>query len=215
VRTPAPGSAAHWDERYAQGSPWPSGPNVTVREVATALAPGRARDVACGDGRHSLWLAGLGWQVDAVDFSAVAVQRGREHAEHLAAAGTLPGHVSWSVADVSRDVPEPHSYDLVLLAFVHLPPEQAAAALALSASGVAPGGRLLLVGHDRTNPTHGTGGPQRPDVLTDPDGVAEAMRAAGLVVERAEVVRREVEGAARPALDTVVVARRPNPGPRS
>jgi SAM-dependent methyltransferase len=150
-----------------------------------------------------------------VDFSAVAVQRGREHAERLAAGGALPGHVSWSVADISQDVPEPRAYDLVLLAFVHLPPEQAAAALALSASGVAPGGRLLLVGHDRTNPTHGTGGPQRPDVLTDPDGVAEAMRAAGLVVERAEVVRREVEGAARPALDTVVVARRPNPGPRS
>ncbi len=209
MSSPPHGSASHWDERYSQGSPWPSGPNVTVREFAAELAPGRARDVACGDGRHSLWLAGLGWQVDAVDFSAVAVQRGRENAERLAAGGTLPGHVSWSVADVSLDVPEPHAYGLVLLAFVHLSPEQAAATLALSASAVAPGGRLLLVGHDRTNPARGTGGPQRPDVLTDPDDVAAALRAAGLVVERAEVVRREVDGAARPALDTVVVARRP------
>lgn len=207
---PARGSAEAWDARYAAGSPWPQGPNVTVHEVVGPLPAGRARDVACGDGRHAVWLAGLGWQVEAVDFSAVAVERGRRTAERLSADGALPGAVTWRVADVSTDRPEPASADLVLLAFLHLPPEQAMAALELSASAVAPGGLLLLVGHDRTNLDQGTGGPQHPEVLTDAEVVAAALRAAGLVVERAEVVTRPVEGAERPALDTVVLARRPN-----
>ncbi|MCV2395002.1 class I SAM-dependent methyltransferase [Actinotalea sp. M2MS4P-6] len=208
---PARGTAADWDQRYAQGSPWHAGPNVTVREVVSALPPGRARDVACGDGRHSIWLAGLGWSVDAVDFSAVAVERGRETAERLAADGALPGPIRWAVADVSTDRPEPGSADLVLLSFVHLPPDQARSTLELSASALAPGGRLLLVGHDRTNLTAGVGGPRRHEVLTDPDEVAEVLTGAGLRVERAEIVRRSVAGADRDALDTVVEAVRPVP----
>lgn len=206
---PARGSAAAWDARYAAGSPWPQGPNATVHEIVAPLPPGRARDVACGDGRHAVWLAGLGWQVEAVDFSAVAVERGRRTAERLAADGALPGSVSWRVADVATDAPEPASADLVLLAFLHLPPEQAAAALELSVRAVAPGGLLLLVGHDRTNLDHGTGGPRHAEVLTDVEVVAGALRAGGLRVERAEVVPRGVEGAERPALDTVVLARHP------
>lgn len=203
------GSAAAWDARYAAGSPWPDGPNATVREVVEPLRPGRARDVACGDGRHAVWLAGLGWQVEAVDFSAVAVERGRRTAERLAADGALLGSVSWHVADVSTDRPEPASADLVLLAFLHLPPDQARDALALSARAVAPGGLMLVVGHDRSNLEHGTGGPQRPEVLTDLDAVTRALVSAGLRVDRAEVLTRPVEGADRPALDTVVLARRP------
>lgn len=207
---PARGSAAAWDARYAAGSPWPDGPNVTVHEIVEPLPAGRARDVACGDGRHAVWLAGLGWHVEAVDFSAVAVDRGRRAAERLAADGALPGSVSWRVADVATDRPEPASADLVLLAFLHLPPDEAMAALELSAHAVAPGGLLLLVGHDRTNLEHGTGGPRHAEVLTDADVVAGALRAAGLLVERAEVVTRPVVGAERPALDTVVLARRPS-----
>ncbi|MDO8106597.1 class I SAM-dependent methyltransferase [Isoptericola sp. b441] len=201
--------AARWDERYAAGSPWPAGPNATVRDLVAPLTPGRARDVACGDGRHAIWLAGLGWQVDAVDFSAVAIARGRARADQLAADGVLPGQVRWSVADVSQDVPEPRSADLVLLAYVHLLPAQAVATLERSASAVAPGGLLLLVGHDRSNLHHGTGGPQRPEVLTDLDVVTHTLHESGLDVVRAEVLPREVEGAERAALDAVVVAQRP------
>jgi 2-polyprenyl-3-methyl-5-hydroxy-6-metoxy-1,4-benzoquinol methylase len=47
-----------------------------VEEVA-GLAPGRALDLACGEGRNALWLAGKGWQVTAVDFSAVGLEKAR------------------------------------------------------------------------------------------------------------------------------------------
>jgi SAM-dependent methyltransferase len=204
--------AAQWDARYAQGSPWSAEPNGTVRQVVGTLTPGRARDVACGDGRHAVWLARLGWQVDAVDFSAVAIESGRRRAaaaaDELVAEGRALGTIAWTVADVATDRPVPFSADLVLLAYVQLEPERAEATLRLSASAVAPGGILLLVGHDVSNLEHGTGGPQRPEVLTDPEAVAGVLRDAGLTVERAEVVERTVHGAERPARDAVVIARR-------
>ncbi len=168
--------AAHWDARYAAGSPWGREPNRTVHELVAGLAPGRARDVAAGDGRHALWLAGNGWRVDALDFSGTAVAQGRAATARLADAGELRGTVHWRVADATLDRPEPLAYDLVLHAYLHLPPPAARTALTLSAGGVAPGGLFLLVGHDRTNLEDGFGGPQDPDVLTDAATVRSAPR---------------------------------------
>ena len=64
---------ARWDERYrTQVVDWTPAP--VVSRCAPPAAPGaRALDVACGAGRHSLTLAELGYTVDAVDISAVAL----------------------------------------------------------------------------------------------------------------------------------------------
>ncbi|MEO8100652.1 MAG: methyltransferase domain-containing protein [Acidobacteriota bacterium] len=51
----------------------PPGPRLFVEHIARNLVPGRALDLACGAGRNALWLAGLGWQVTAVDSSATAI----------------------------------------------------------------------------------------------------------------------------------------------
>ncbi|MDQ3610513.1 MAG: class I SAM-dependent methyltransferase, partial [Actinomycetota bacterium] len=68
----------HWDARYADADrPWLSAPSGTVAGALAGLAPGRALDVATGTGRHAVWLASSGWQVTAVDFSAVGVAQGR------------------------------------------------------------------------------------------------------------------------------------------
>jgi hypothetical protein len=57
-------SAADWDSRYS-GSDliWGSEPNLWVEQETAGLPPGRALDLACGEGRNSIWLAGRGWQV--------------------------------------------------------------------------------------------------------------------------------------------------------
>lgn len=60
---------------------WSSGPNRFVAEECADLVPGRALDLACGEGRNALWLAEAGWTVTAVDFSAVAIGRARGVAE--------------------------------------------------------------------------------------------------------------------------------------
>ena len=64
--------ARAWDERYAAAElVWSATPNQFVATELADLPPGRALDLAAGEGRNALWLAGLGWQVTAVAFSLV------------------------------------------------------------------------------------------------------------------------------------------------
>ena len=68
-----------WNERYAAHDlVWGAEPNRFLAEELAALpAQGRALDLACGEGRNAIWLAKRGWQVTAVDYSSVAVERAR------------------------------------------------------------------------------------------------------------------------------------------
>ncbi|GAA4957376.1 hypothetical protein GCM10023205_19600 [Yinghuangia aomiensis] len=114
--------------------------------------------------------------------------------------------MEWVTADLLTWTPEPGAYDLVLVAYLHLPEAEMAKVLAAAAASVAPGGTFLLIGHDVTNLTEGVGGPQEPSILHTPERVAGAL--GDLRVDRAERVRRPVvvEGEQREAVDTLVRA---------
>ncbi|WTW93382.1 class I SAM-dependent methyltransferase [Streptomycetaceae bacterium NBC_01309] len=194
--------AKAWDERYAGTElVWSADPNRYVAEQTGDLPPGRALDLAAGEGRNSIWLAKRGWRVTAVDFSAAALAKAKllSDAQDVA--------VDWVTADLLTWRPEPGAYDLVLVAYLHLPEAEIAAVLANAAAAVAPGGTFLLVGHDLDNLAQGVGGPQDPAILHTPDKVS-AVLGDGLRVERAERVRRPVtvEGEEREAIDTLVRA---------
>jgi SAM-dependent methyltransferase len=198
-----------WDHRYADASLlWSAEPNRFAAEELGPLPPGRALDLAAGEGRNAIWLASRGWTVTAIDFSAVAIARGRELSGKLTAGEPAAGddRIEWIVADVLQHRPTPAAFDAVLVAYLHLPPDALRAVLAVAATAVAPGGIALVIGHDLANLDGGTGGPQNPDILYTPETVAAAL--PGLTVERAERVRRPVEGTDG-AIDTVVRARRP------
>ena len=61
-----------WDEKHRRDE-MPHEPIALVRDYAR-LAPGkRALDIACGNGRHSKFLATQGFEVDALDISEVAI----------------------------------------------------------------------------------------------------------------------------------------------
>ena len=197
-------SQAMWDARYEEKPAlWGDDPNLFVAHHATSLPPGTALDLGCGDGRHAVWLASQGWQVTAVDFSAVALARG---AEVAAQAGVT---VTWVEDDVTRWTPAPAAYDLVLLAYLQLPSEVFAPVLRAALAAVAPGGHLLLVGHHTDNLEHGVGGPPDRDLLQDEEQVLAALD--GFTVHRAERAPRPVigeDGQTRHALDLVVLAER-------
>lgn len=133
-----------WEERY-QGATavWSGRPNHWLVAEASGLRPGTALDAGSGEGGDSLWLAARGWQVTAVDFAAAALERGAR----AAAAAGLADRVDWVRADL-RDWTPPASYDLVSVQFLHPAAEVRAAVLGGLAAAVAPGGTLLLVGHD-------------------------------------------------------------------
>ncbi len=70
-------SAQDWDARYRDRDlVWGARPNTWV-EAEIALPPGRALDLACGEGRNSIWLAQRGWQVTGIDFSHEAIRKAR------------------------------------------------------------------------------------------------------------------------------------------
>ena len=66
-----------WNRRYA-GSElvWTAQPNRFLVAEAGDLPPGRALDLACGEGRNAVWLAERGWQVTGVDFSDIGAREG-------------------------------------------------------------------------------------------------------------------------------------------
>ena len=191
----------HWDERHAARDPIesPEADPTLVAEVVD-LVPGRALDLGSGDGRNAIWLAANGWRTTAVDFSSVAIERARARAE---AAGVA---ADWLRADLLDWTPPPDAFDLVALMFMHLPPDERRRVYARAAAAVAPGGTLLVVGHDRSNLTSGAGGPQDPDVLFTPQDVAADLPPDFRIV-RAEVVRRP-GGGERGPIDAVVRAER-------
>ena len=68
-----------WNARYAQKELlWTAQPNRLFAAEVEGIEPGRALDVACGEGRNAVWLAELGWQVTGIDFSDVALGKAAE-----------------------------------------------------------------------------------------------------------------------------------------
>lgn len=200
--------AADWDARYAASElVWGTDPNRFVAAELEGLPPGRALDVACGEGRNALWLATRGWHAVGVDFSAAAVERARR----LAGEAGVAGAVEFVVGDVVAGPLPEGPFDAVVVAYLQLPADGRRAAVRAAASRLGAGGTLVIVGHDSDNLAHGAGGPQDPAVLyRAADLVADLAGIDGLSVEKAEQVSRPVSTPAgeRTALDALVVARR-------
>ncbi|MCP2295198.1 Methyltransferase domain-containing protein [Nocardia amikacinitolerans] len=219
--------AADWDARYAQSElVWGAPPNSTVVEHVYGLdrrvpprpdtADGetlpRALDLACGEGRNAVWLATHGWEVHAVDYSQVGIDKGRTVATRLSR--SVRGRITWQCADVTdldaAGVTGP--YELVLMVFLHLPAEQRRAVLRRAAELLTPAGTLLVLGHDTLNLAEGFGGPPDPSILFTPDDiVADLAATSDLEIRTAERVLRPTEH--RDAIDALVIATKPAPEP--
>ena len=174
-----------WNARYlAKPLVWSAAPNRLLEETTRQLRPGRALDVACGEGRNAIHLAARGWQVTAVDFSDVAVDKGRQ----IAAQRGIT--VNWQVADINALALHPGGFDLVAVIFLHTSSRERELWLPRVVNAVAPGGLFIYIGHDPRNIAEGVGGPQDPDVLPSVENLCETL--TGFHIEQAQVVRRTV-----------------------
>ncbi|MGV3518748.1 class I SAM-dependent methyltransferase [Luteitalea sp.] len=70
----------HYDKAYAGPPEFSTEPTRLLVEAVDALKPGRALDVAMGQGRNALFLAQRGWHVTGFDVSAVGLAKAREAA---------------------------------------------------------------------------------------------------------------------------------------
>ena len=134
-----------WDERYA-GSElvWSAEPNQFVGAECADLPPGRAVDLAAGEGRNAIWLARRGWNVTAVDFSQVALDKGRQLAGDTA--------VDWVCADATTWRGE--GYDLVVLAYLQLPAAERGRPPSATAFDALVPGRHVPPGRPRLDQPH-------------------------------------------------------------
>jgi SAM-dependent methyltransferase len=189
-----------WDQRY-EGSDlvWSAEPNIFLPPLVEGVAPGSALDVACGEGRNAIWLARQGWEATAFDFSAVGIDKAREHAGDT--------HVEWIVADATSFEPS-KKFDLVVIFYLHLPTVAFTQAFTHAVDTLAPGGTLFAVGHALSNIESGVGGPPYPEILWTVDGIAPML--TGLDVIELEERERYVESADATAIDIVVWATKPS-----
>ena len=142
-------TAQSWDERYTETAQrWSGSVNPTLPSLVAPLPPGRALDVGCGEGADAVWLAEHGWDVSALDISAVAVERGRARCSNAA--------ITWLVGDLAA-LPdlgnfnhgrvEVGRFDLVSLQYPAIPRGPQDSTVDVLLDLVAPGGWLLVVGH--------------------------------------------------------------------
>ncbi|MFE5699713.1 class I SAM-dependent methyltransferase [Rhodococcus koreensis] len=199
--------ATAWDERYSQSElVWGAPPNAVVVEQVTALPRGRALDLACGEGRNAHWLATRGWEVTGLDYSAVALDKARRVAAE--APRSVRERLEYRVADVT-DSDLGGEYDLVLMIYLHLAPEERLQVVNRAISALKPDGILMILGHDAVNLSQGVGGPQDIEILYTPDDLM-TMLDGRLNVDVAE--RRFRETGAGTAIDALLVAHRPSLG---
>jgi SAM-dependent methyltransferase len=102
------------------------------------LSPGRVLELGCGNGRNAAYLASRGCQVDAVDFSAWAIERAR---------GRAAGSVTFQCCSIF-EASIPHgAYDLVYDSgcFHHVAPHRRADYVDLVRRALRPRGRFGLV----------------------------------------------------------------------
>jgi SAM-dependent methyltransferase len=224
-------NAEAWDARYRKARDsagarlWSAVPTALLPQSVAGWRPGRALDLATGDGRNAIWLAANGWRVTAVDFSTEAIKSAKGHALDVGMT------VDWQCADVttwlgaraqsrnntdttdqSTNPDSNHLFDLITIIYLHIPHPELVGVIESAHKLLAPGGHLLAIGHDVENIGSGTSGPTSPAILYTPELLASAVSAGS--IERCETVSRDV--AADPELsseitgtarDTILIAR--------
>ncbi|WP_305092782.1 bifunctional 2-polyprenyl-6-hydroxyphenol methylase/3-demethylubiquinol 3-O-methyltransferase UbiG [Prescottella sp. R16] len=199
--------AADWNERYSQADMvWGTPPNPVVVEYATSLPAGRALDLACGEGRHALWLATRGWRTTGVDFSDVAIDKARRIASPSPRA--VRERLDYVVDDIvtTTVLDDPSGFDLILMIFVHPSPAERAALVGRIVDALKPEGILMILGHDTLNATEGVGGPPDHEILYTPDDLAIDVDGRLDIVTAERRFRETPDGT---AIDALLVARKP------
>lgn len=140
----AAAQTAEWDARYGEhdGAMWSGRPNGRLVAEVGDLTPGRALDVACGEGADAIWLARRGWTVTAIDISDVALRRAREAAE------LADVTIEWVCGDALQTPFPARSFDLVSMQYAALPKVGGEPAVRRLVDTVRPGGLLLAIYHD-------------------------------------------------------------------
>ena len=180
-----------WDRKYGAGEgPVHFRPNRLLTNNRDLLTGGRALDVACGFGGNALYLASLGYRVDAVDVSAVALARAQGEAKRRGL------QINLVQADLARWWLPPSCYDLITV-FFYLNREL----MPRLARWLRPGGLLFQANRNKRFLDVRPG--FDPDYLLEPGELHRLASGAGLeILHHADSAPDRVH-------DSQIIARRP------
>jgi len=177
-----------WDERFSEpGYAYGTEANDFLVSVADRIPRGKVLCLAEGEGRNAVYLAGLGYEVTAVDSSIVGLEKARSLArEHGVSIETVN-------ADLAEYPIEATTWQGIVSIFCHLPPVTRAALHERCLRGLAPGGVFILEGFTPRQLELGTGGPRSHELLMELDIIRQELPGLHLEIAR-ELMREVVEG---------------------
>jgi tellurite methyltransferase len=160
-----------WDRRYAEDSQRKRiHPGELISQWVDKLPVGRALDVACGLGQKSIYLAQAGFQVDAIDVSAIGLDQAKQAAEAEGLA------INWIQHDLDLPYEFGSNYDVIIVMwYVDL------SLIRRLCDQLAPGGYLLCEEHLAcdlaSSELIGSTliGPGNPDFRVAPNALREAV----------------------------------------
>lgn len=188
-----------WNQRFGeQEFAYGKEPNDFLASINFADSSGKVMCLAEGQGRNAVYLAGLGFEVTALDLSDVGLQRAHELAEERGVS------IQTVVADLSTFEIEPGSQDGIVMIFGHTPPIIRKHVHLEIISGLKSGGFLVMEGYGKDQLKYKTGGPPMEPLLYS---LAELMEDFGQDFEweiAHEIEREIIEGSYHRGTSAVV-----------
>ena len=158
------GNPGFWDQRYGEpGWAYGTEPNDFLRSEANRIPLGEVLCLAEGEGRNAVYLAGLGYQVEAIDQSSTGL------AKAVALAAQKSVTIRTMQADLVEFDPGRSRWQGIVSIFVHLPAPLRRLIHGRMVQALAPGGLLLLEAYAPAQLAIGTGGPKEPERLCSLD----------------------------------------------
>ena len=177
-----------WDERFSEpGCAYGTEPNGFLASVADHIPRGKVLCLAEGEGRNAVYLAGLGYEVTAVDTSTVGLAKAEALAEDRGVT------IEVVTADLADYPIEPGAWQGIVSIYCHLPPVVRAALHERCLRGLAPGGVFVLEGFTPRQLELGTGGPKSRELLMELEFIRQELPGLRLEIAR-EIEREVVEG---------------------
>lgn len=191
-------SPGPWDERYGTDEyVYGTAPNDFLVEVASMIPDGPVLCIGDGEGRNSVYLAGLGHAVTAVDGSPVGLKKGQ------ALAATRRVSVEAVCARLEDFVFPPEHYAAVVSIFCHLPSALRKLVHGRAAKALRPDGVFVLEAYTPRQLKLRTGGPGDVDLLPTLADLRADFTDLEMVVGR-ELERDVLEGKLHQGLSAVV-----------
>ncbi len=178
-------SSQFWEERYGTDEyVYGREPNDFVRAEAHRIPKGRVLCLAEGEGRNAVFLAGLGYDVTAVDSSAAGLRK----AERLAQERNVK--VTTVHADLATYEPEWDSFTGVVAIFAHVPVDVRKKVHGWVSKALRSGGAFVLEAYSPAQLAFDTGGPRDVSLLMTLAGLREEL--APLTIELGHEIEREI-----------------------